>query len=360
MPGRHKRCMERLWSAMLLCCGALFLCPNVANADLRTPAWYDEGGATPDWHYRVPINLPAGSASGSMVEFDADFDVLLNNLNIDTASVTFDAASPRIVRSNGALAAQQEYTDLVYNDLLDGAGNAQGRIRFILQDSSASGPYYLYFDITANGVKPANPATVINGGFENSAGATPTSWVTASVNAGGNQNNEVHNTNLGDTVNVGGGCGPGGALGVDDSPNSSGGTATGRNWHLLGFRDLCEDGAGNELVRLSRNIAVPAGGAAGVLEFYFQVQGWDGINSATNYDWIVFYVNGVPVNHTTLGINNAPAPQLRIDTTRLGRNTYGGTILDHGWKRAQIALAPYAGSVINFRIESRHSSVGCA
>ena len=212
----------------------------------------------------------------------------MSGLYIDTASVAFDGNSPRVVRSNGVLAQQQEFTDRVHNGILDAAGNGRGRVRFILQDGVAAGAYYLYFDIGANGLKPPSPASVINGDFENSAGATATSWVTSAVNAGGNQNNEVHAANLGQTVNVPGGCGHSGANGVDASPNSTGGAATGRNWHLLGYRDACEDGSGSERIRLSRDLAVPAGAAAGVLELFFQVQGWDGINNAGNYDWIVF------------------------------------------------------------------------
>jgi hypothetical protein len=39
------------------------LMPPVARADLASPSWYDQNavGSAPDWHYRVPINLPVGA-----------------------------------------------------------------------------------------------------------------------------------------------------------------------------------------------------------------------------------------------------------------------------------------------------------
>ena len=252
---------RRILAAALWACGWFGVCMQ-AVADLRAPAWYDEGGAVPDWHYRVPINLPAGSNVGSTVEVDVDFVALLGAMNVDTAASSFDPGSVRVVRSGGALAAEQEFTDAIFNGVLDSSGNGRGQVRFILQDAPAAGDYWLYFDVTGNGSKPANPATAINGHFELSNGTQPTGWTTSSVNTGGNENNEVYTTNLGQTINLAAGCGTGGANGLDVSPNDSGGNATGQRWHLLGFRDRCEDGSGNELVRLSRSTAGYRDGAA--------------------------------------------------------------------------------------------------
>ncbi len=324
------------------------------SADLNAPAWYDEGPAVADWHYRVPLTIPGGAGLGSTVETDVDFAAVLNSMNINSGAVAFDANSPRVVRGDGSLVSEQEFTDAIFAGGLDATGNARGQVRFILQDAPAAG-YYLYFDIIANGAKPVNPATVINGHFEQSIGTTPSRWTTSAVNAGGNQNNEVHNTNLGQTINLAAGCGNAAANGLDVGPNNIAGTATGRRWHLLGFRDLCEDGGGVELIQLTRSIAVPGGGAAGVLEFYFQVQAFDGISNANNYDWFEFSVNGATVNHNGLGIDNTTAPALTINNNRLGRAGYGG-MRDHGWKRAQLNLAPYAGTTISFRVQSRHSN----
>jgi hypothetical protein len=166
----------------------------------------------------------------------------------------------------------------------------------------------------------------------------------------------VYRTSLGSTINLDRGCASNRARNLDTSPNSIGGVSTGEAWLLLGYRDNCEDGSGSERIRISRDLQVPAGGAAGALEFYFQVQSFDGISNTSNYDWISFFVNGSTVNHNNLSISNVSSPQLVIESTRLGRNGYGNNVQDFGWKRAVLNLAPYAGSTINFRIETRHSA----
>ena len=334
---------------------ALLLLATWSVADLRVPAWYDEGLGVPDWHYRVPLTIPAGSGIGSTVEVDVDFVGLLDDMNVDTGVVTFDSNSPRVVRPNGSLVTIQEFTDAIFNNALDNVGDGEGQIRFLLEDNPGAGDYYIYFDITQNGAKPANPSTVINGHFEHSAGNNPSQWTRSVVNANGAQNNEVYATNVGQTVTLTNICSTNGAT-VDAGPNDNAGVATGRNWHLMGYRDACEDGTGSEQIQLSRVISVPAGAAAGVLEFYFQVQSFDGISNATNYDWMEFSVNGAVVNHTALGIDNTSLPQLRIDTNRLGRNGYGTNISDFGWKRAQLNLAPYQGTNITFQLSTRHSA----
>ena len=326
----------------------------LAGADLAVPAWYDEGGGVADWHFRAPLILPGAAVTNSQVVVDVDFNALLNQVGVAAGSVDFDEASPRVVRSDGTLVPQQEFTDVRYGGLLDGTGNARGEVRFIQQAGTPD--YYLYFDITANGVKPAAPVAPINGHFEMSAGATPTSWVTSAVNANGAQNNEVYRTAATATINVAAGCSSNAANGVDNGPNRAGATATGQAWHLLGYRNNCEDGSGNERIRLSRNIAVPAGGAAGTLTWFFQLQTFDGIQNNNNYDWITFYVNGTPLTHTALSIANATPPVLRIDGNRLGRSGYSRTMNDYGWKQATLNLAAFQGTTINFRIESRHSA----
>ena len=328
---------------------------SFAMADLRTDGWYDEGAAVADWHYRLPVVIPAGADIGSTVQIDVDFSALLTQLNIDTSAVNFDANSPRVVRPGNTLVAEQEYTDEIFAGVLDGFGNDRGQIRFILQDSPSTGNYYIYFDITQNGAKPASPSQVINGHFEHSTGNAPDRWTRTAVGTNGDENNEVNTTTLGQTINLAAGCSQNAANGLDVGPNRLGGQATGRDWHLLGFRDRCEDGGTAEQTRVSRDILVPAGAAAGVLEFYFHVQAFDGISSATNYDWFVFSVNGVAVDHTALSIANATAPVLDIDTNRLGRSGFGNNVLDFGWKRAQLNLAAFAGQTISFRVEARAS-----
>ncbi len=332
----------RLLFTVLTC----LLIPS-AWADRAVPVWFDAA-----WHYRVPLTLPAATAVNSTVVVNVDFNALIAQMGI---SGTFDERSPRVVRPGGALATIQEYNERVYNGVLDAASNGRGEVRFIAQDAAAAGTYYVYFDIVANGAKAANAATTINGTFEQSVGSTPTSWVVSALNARGAQNDEVYRTALGATTTVAAGCQTG-TQSVDSSPARSGAVATGEAWMLLGYRDRCEDGNGEEHIRLSRDIAVPAGAAAGNLTFNFQVQGWDGISNATNYDWVIVSVNGTAVNHTALGINNTTTPQLVIDAGRIGRNAYNTTYLDHGWKQATLNLSAYAGSTINFRVETRHTS----
>ncbi len=338
----HASVATRLLLVPLFC----LLIPS-AWADSAVPVWFDAA-----WHYRVPLTVPAATAVNSTVVVNLDFAALMTQLGI---SGTFDERSPRVVRPTGALATTQEYNERVYNGILDAASNGRGEVRFIAQDAASAGTYYVYFDVAANGAKAANAAAPINGTFEQSVGSTPTSWVISALNAGGAQNDEVYRTALGATSNVAAGCATT-ARTVDSSPARSGASATGEAWMLLGYRDRCEDGSGEEHIRVSRDIAVPAGAAAGSLTFNFQVQGWDGISNATNYDWVIVSVNGAAVNHTALGINNTTTPQLVIDTNRLGRNAYNTTYLDHGWKQATLNLSAYAGTTVNFRVETRHTS----
>lgn len=337
--------MFRLILALVLGCGTL---------PLYAQTFYSEGAT--NWAYRVPLQLPAGAAPGSTVRVDVDFNALLTQLGEDTSVVDFDEASPRVVRSGGALAAEQEFTDVTFQDALDAAGNGRGEVRFILEDAVAAGDYLLYFDIVGNGVKPNNPALVVNGTFEQSNGTTPTRWTTSSVNARGNQNNEVQQSNINSTINLGAGCASGTFNGLDNSPNNDGTTTRGQRWHLLGYRDRCEDGFNGrvEQIRLSRDIRVPAGAAAGELEFFFHVQSYDGIRDNSRYDWFEISMGGTNIDPRNLGIDNSTNPQLVIQSWRFGRSSYSNALFDFGWKRARLDLAPYAGRTVTLRIQSRH------
>ena len=135
--------MRRAWIAVLL-----LAVSGAAHADLRSaPAWYD-----PNWHYRVPISLPAGSAVNSMNAVDVDFSALMTQLGIGG---TFDTNSPRLTRSDGVtLVGNFEWTDVKYGGATDASGNSRGELRFLAQDAGAQ-TYWLYFDITGNGAKAA-------------------------------------------------------------------------------------------------------------------------------------------------------------------------------------------------------------
>lgn len=331
--------MRRAWLAFLL-----LAVSATARADLRSgPAWYD-----PTWHYRVPVSVPAASAVNSVVVVDANFATLLTELGI---SGTFDVNSPRVTRADGTtLVASQEFTDVKLGGVTDAAGNSQGEIRFIAQDAGAQ-TYWLYFDITQNGAKAATAlGTRINGNFEHSAGATPTNWTIATTGSGGGHDATVITSpGAPATVNLAAGCNDNATAGVDNASN------TGLSWFLLGYRSRCEDSPGNpnEFIRVSRQVAVPAGAAAGSFTYRFRYQAFDSMPSATQYDYMILDVGGTAVNHTTLGIAN-PVADLSIQTFGLGRNpTYGPVLLDAGWRTATLNLAPYAGTTVTLRFSMR-------
>ena len=326
---------------------------------LSSYGWYDTNAfnTAPDWQYRVPIVVPATAPVNSTVKFDVDFNALLATLGV---AGTFDINSPRIVRPNETLAATQEYTDRVYNGVLDAASNSRGEVKFILQDAGPA-TYHLYFDITANGVKSTNPNPTINGNFEHSTGVTPTNWNnTSDLNAGGAQNNETYDTNYGSSYSSPGGaptCLDQAISSADTSPNNTGSAAstTGRKWHLLGYRNNCEDGptgggAAREHIRISRNITIPATNP-GSLTFYFHVQAFDNYLNTTQYDFFQLSMNGANVDHSTLGIAN-PANRLRINAFAFGRrNGFSPNLIDAGWQLATLNLNSYAGQTITVRFD---------
>lgn len=303
-------------------------------------AWYDSNAtdSAPNWKFRVPINIPATATQNSTIKLDVDFNSLLSSLGV---SGVLDIASPRIVRADDTtLASSQEFTDTLYNSATDAANDSKGEIKFIYDDNGAN-TYYLYFDITANGTKPANPSPTINGNFEHSAaGTTPAEWTLAIAPAGvTNQNNEVHDTAAGATYsNTTVSCSDGSINSIDDAPK------TGRRWHLAGYRDQCEAGSLAEQIMLRKTISVPASSPDN-LSFYFQLQAFDDIN----YDYFRVRVNGVDIDHTTLGVSST---SLSVVTTKIGRMSGygGGGLVDSGWQQATLNLASYAGTNITFEL----------
>jgi hypothetical protein len=103
---------------LVLFLGCLLL--PTARADLATPAWFDS-----TWHYRVPLQIPAAAAVNSTIVLNVDFSALLTQLGI---SGTFDSNSARVVRPDNTLAATQEFTDKVYNGVLDAPANGRGEV----------------------------------------------------------------------------------------------------------------------------------------------------------------------------------------------------------------------------------------
>jgi uncharacterized repeat protein (TIGR01451 family) len=305
---------------------------------LQASAWYDTNvvGTAPDWHFRVPINIPATATQNSTIKLDVNFTTLLTSLG---SAGTLDVLSPRVVRANDiTLVNRQEFTDTLFANITDAANNNRGEIKFIYDDNGAN-TYYLYFDITANGVKLVNSQPPINGNFEHSAaGTTPSQWTIATAPAGvSNQNNEVHDTAPGatysnNTIN----CSDGSIASIDDAPR------TGRRWHLSGYRNLCETGNLREQIMLRKTLTVPAS-TPGNLTLYFQLQAFDDIN----YDYFRVKVNGTVINQTILRISN---PSLTVTTTKIGRTAGYGGLIDAGWTLATLNLAGYAGTSITIEL----------
>ena len=357
-----------LWLAMLL---ALVPLAQPLRADLRTaPSWYDQNTVTtaPDWHYRVAINVPSAPVN-STVKLDVDFATLLATMGV---SGTFDVNSPRVVRSTGALSTNQEYTDTVYAGATDAIGNARGEIRFILQDAGAV-TYYLYFDVTQNGAKPANPQTVINGNFEFGAvgAATPPGWTTSSkVNAAydtqirGSESPSI--TTDGATLN---------------NPFTTDGTPrTGTQSYLIGSRTNNEPGTNKNATLLDRNITVPSG-TPGNLTVRWRPEGWDsdtngGTNGFDHFKVSIITAGGVVTQIIGPAAGNyatnpfapsfgttaitAVAPGYgAYNSFDMGTNavhTQGMTVAYNAspWWTINYALTAFAGQTVTIRIETGH------
>lgn len=352
---------------------ALVIAPTFsAHADLRAPnppGWFDPDGvaAGEDWHYRVPLSIPAGSSVDSTIQADIDFNALLGQMGV---SGTFDPNSVRIVRPNGTLAATQEFTDTVFGGATDATGNARGEIRFLLEDAGAS-THYIYFDITQNGAKSPNPQTPINGNFERGAtGAiSPSQWT-------GTRTAAAYDAQVrpSETVNVTDAAGSSQTRNTDGTPNS------GAFSYMLGARTNSEPAGGGVGATLTRTITVPASNP-GNLTFRYRVEGWDSsANGDTRYDWLqVDVINGGTTqiigptagNYTTfpfsanLGAQIATTTQSGYgqyngwDTNTGGTNLSGMTLASGSepWFTRTVSLAPYAGQTITLRFRSIHATL---
>ncbi len=333
----------------------------LAKADLRTsPAWFDPDGVATgdDWHYRVPVTIPGTAGISSTVKVDIDFAQLFSDLGVNPASVNFDEQSVRVVRPNGTLSTEQEFTDQIFGGILDPANNARGEVKFILEDAPGAGNYYVYFDITANGTKAANPQQVINGNFEQSAGTVATGWTTSAVNTGGGESNRVVTSNVGSTINITANCSTNATNNIDNSPNNAAGVATGDDWYVIGFRENCEDGGGGvEQVQLNRTFQNPTGAARGDLTFFFQYQAFDALQATgNNYDYMRVAINGAVIDHTTITFDNVTAPVLRQRNIGIGSPAFTPNLEDHGWRQATIDMTAYPAGATNLTIEMRFSA----
>ncbi len=336
-----------------------------ALADLRSgPTWYDLNtvATTPDWHYRVPISVPATGSVNSTVRVDVDFSALLASMGVIG---TFDGNSVRIVRSTGALATVQEFTDTVFAGATDATGNSRGEVRFLLQDG---GPvtYYLYFDVTQNGIKPANPQSPINGNFEvgTTGASNPAGWTAPVVTAGVDAQMRPS-----ETVSVTGSPVPVDGVTIrstDGTPNS------GAFSYLIGNRTSAAGGiAGAPAVTLTRDIVVPATNP-GSITFRYRPEGWDTgdfdptrieLSSTANVTLVEMVgptAGAYPtkpfapnvVNGTASNTSSGYRQYNGFDCTLTGTHLQGMTTPCHSepWFTVTQSLAAYAGTTVRIRI----------
>ena len=367
----------------MFACIALGVFVTTSHADLRAPQWWDQNAVVtaPDWHYRVPISIPAGAAVNSTIRVNVDFAALLTQLGVVGA---FDANSPRVVRATGALVTNQEFTDSVYSGATDAAGNGRGEMRFILEDAGAV-TYYLYFDIAANGAKPVNPQAPINGGFEFGAVGSedPPGWT-------GARTNTAYDAQIRPSESLS--IGTDGASATPDPATTDGTPFMGAQSYLLGARSANETAAGaNPKVTLTKTFVMPSSCPTG-LSLRYRPEGWDSAwGGSTEYDFIRIRVRpnaaawtvlvgptapGANGNYATLpyspnfsstpggnqgaadGDDSGFGPYNGFDTNNGGGRELGMTVARGAqpWFNATNSLAGFtAGSTVTLEITSSHT-----
>lgn len=361
--------MVRILAGVVLAAVVLTALMTRADAALRSsPGWWDPDGvgAGADWHYRVPVTLPAGSSIDSTVRIDIDFAALMTQLGI---SGTFDANSVRVVRPTGGLSAVQEYTDAIYAGATDAVAT-RGEVRWIVEDGGAT-TYYVYFDVTQNGSKSASAQTRINGNFEHGGTGTqlPPGW------SGADRSNAVYDLQIrpSEAVTVTSNGNP-----ADNPRNTNGNARTGGFSYLLGARSNNEPVTGAyqaDSAVLTRTIAVPATNP-GNLTVNWRCEGWD----SDNYDNLtISLVTGGGAVTTLVGnalgqyttYPNSPAiggNQVSplgagyghyngYDYNTLGAHTAGMAVAYHSeqWWTRTYSLAAFAGQTVTLRIAASNT-----
>lgn len=353
----------------LLALLALAMPDFTARAGLAAPAWWDPDGVSTgeDWHYRVPVTLPATSSANSTALVNVDFSALLAQLGV---SGSFDANSVRVVRPGGTLASVQEFTDTVYSSATDATGNARGEVRWIVQDGGAQ-TYHIYFDITANGAKSANPQTPINGNFERggTGDMSPAGW-------SGTRANSAYDAQVrpSETVSVTDADGSGQTRSTNATANSGGFT------YLLGARTNNEPASGESQTELTRTITVPAANP-GNLTVRWKPQGWDSAADGTAvYDFLRVEIVGsttteiigpIAGNYATrpFSPNLSTNP---VSTSAPGYGHYNGWDMGTDgvhtagmtaasgadpWWTYSASLAAFAGQTVTIRFRTRHDTL---
>jgi len=285
------------------------------------PPWWDPDGPNSgyDWHYRVPITVPA-ALRGHMITVRINFGDLLQALDV---SGTFDNNSVRVVDDSGDLAPRQEYIPM---------GEAYGEVRFLLEEDLASdATYYIYFDILENGAKPALNA--LNTGLDSgtldywTCGRDPSTI--ASI---------IEASPPGPYVIDGGTTGypaPSPRYITDDGQPVAGGYSL-----VLGYRtNQSEDYTSTgEDTWAYYEFYVPQDG--GNLYFWYRVESWD----SSSYDYLE-----VTLRDTT----NAVLATL-ISAYNPNPGTSYGTFADSGWLSFSYDLSAYSGTTVRvyFRLHT--------
>ena len=363
--------VQALRQALLFALAVLALLQlGEADAAQRTPGWWDPDGvgSGSDWHYRVPVTLPGTSTINSTAKVDIDFAALMTQLGV---AGTFDANSVRVVRPGGAIAAIQEYNDAVYAGTTD-ATATRGEVRWIAEDSGAA-TYFVYFDVSANGAKSANPQIPINGNFEHSSTGTqlPSGWASAA------KSNAVYDMQVrpSEAVSV---TTNGSAT---NNPFTTDGTPrTGASSYLLGARSSNEPATGAGQLRttvLTKSIPVPTT-SPGSLVINWRPEGWDAtsfdqvfVTITSNTGTVTEYVGATAGGYTTApyspneggsaasNSNRGYGHYNGYDYTTLGAHQLGMSVGYHAepWWTKSIALSGYAGQTVTLTIGTNNSEL---
>lgn len=357
--------MTRRWFSWLCLAVMALFADAPARADLRSnPVWYDVNavGTAPDWHYRVAINIPAAASVHSMIKVDINFTTLATQLGINGS---LDVNSIRVVRPNGVLAAVQEYNDSIFGGATDALGNRRGEVRFILEDAGPQ-TYWVYFDGTENGAKPANPQNVVGGNFEHdsSGAAQPRGW--NSPTGTGTLDAEVRPAES-VTVTTDGAATP-------QTQTTDGNPLTGSFSYLIGARSANETTGITSTRTLTRTFTVPATNP-GQFTIRWRPEGWD----STGFDELrvaiigttTTEVVGPSVSYATAPFSPNFGPEVHsastsgygvyngFDLTSNGVHTLGmtQTLGSEPWFTRSVSLDAFAGQTVTLSISTFHADL---
>lgn len=365
-----------MFRAFRLLAGVLFAALSLAAmldragaAQRSSPTWWDPDGVGTgsDWHYRVPVSLAASSTVNSTAKVDVDFAALMTQLGI---SGTLDTNSIRVVRPDFTLATTQEYNDSIFAGATDSSAS-RGEVRWIVEDGGAQ-TYTIYFDVTANGTKPASTQAVINGNFEHSSAGTqlPGGWASAT------KSNSLYDMQVTGSENP--------QITSDGNPFNNpqvtnGNPLTGSFAYLLGARTNNEPVSGGALQTnttvLTRTFTVPATNP-GNFSINWRAEGWD----AENFDNLTVTLTGTT---TATVVGNALTSYPSIpNSPNIGGNLASGTLAGYGqyngfdmttsgahqngmsvplhserWWNRSVSLSAFAGQTVTLTISTNNTEI---